>query len=61
MEIRSSDSADWLRLKRIRVRALADSPWVDPLNDRVRSAIMGYDHSALSDLASRTLRLAIAE
>jgi ADP-ribosylglycohydrolase len=32
--------------------------WVDPLNDRVRSAIMGYDHSTLSDLADRTLRLA---
>ncbi len=32
--------------------------WVDPLNDSVRSAIMGYDHSTLSDLADRTLRLA---
>jgi ADP-ribosylglycohydrolase len=32
--------------------------WVDPLNDTVRSAIMGYDHSSLSDLADRTLRLA---
>ena len=32
--------------------------WVDPLNDTVRSAIMGYDHSTLSDLADRTLRLA---
>ena len=31
--------------------------WVDPLNDRVRSAIMGYDHSTLSDLTTRTLRL----
>ncbi len=31
--------------------------WVDPLNDRVRSAIMGYDHSTLSDLTNRTLRL----
>jgi ADP-ribosylglycohydrolase len=31
--------------------------WVDPLNDRVRSAIMGYDHSTLSDLANRTLGL----
>ena len=31
--------------------------WVDPLNDHVRSAIMGYDHSTLSDLATRTLRL----
>ena len=35
--------------------------WVDPLNDRVRSAIMGYDHSTLSDLAARTLRLAVAD
>jgi ADP-ribosylglycohydrolase len=34
--------------------------WVDPLNDRVRSSIMGFDHSALSELASRTLRLAVA-
>jgi len=34
--------------------------WVDPLNDSVRSAIMGYDRSALSDLADRTLRLAQA-
>lgn len=34
--------------------------WVDPLNDSVRSAIMGYDHSTLSDLAERTLRLAQA-
>jgi hypothetical protein len=30
---------------------------VEPLNDRVRSAIMGYDHSTLSDLANRTLGL----
>jgi ADP-ribosylglycohydrolase len=35
--------------------------WIDPLNDRVRSAIMGYDHSKLSDLAARTLRLAVAD
>jgi ADP-ribosylglycohydrolase len=35
--------------------------WVDPLNDRVRSAIMGYDHSTLSDLATRTLRLAVKD
>ena len=31
--------------------------WIDPLNDRVRSAIMGYDHSTLSNLTDRTLRL----
>lgn len=35
--------------------------WVDPLNDNVRSAIMGFDHSTLSDLAVRTLRLAVAD
>jgi ADP-ribosylglycohydrolase len=34
--------------------------WVDPLNDSARSAIMGFDHSSLSDLADRTLRLAHA-
>jgi ADP-ribosylglycohydrolase len=34
--------------------------WVDPLNDLVRSAIMGYDRSTVSDLADRTLRLAQA-
>lgn len=32
--------------------------WVDPLNDTVRSAIMGFDNSSVSDLADRTLRLA---
>ena len=35
--------------------------WVDPLNDSVRSSIMGYDHSTLSDLAARTLGLATAD
>jgi ADP-ribosylglycohydrolase len=39
---------------------LVPSHWVDPLNDMVRSAIMGFDHSTLSDLATRTLRLALA-
>ena len=34
--------------------------WIDPLNDLVRSAIMGYDLSTLSDLADRTFRLARA-
>jgi ADP-ribosylglycohydrolase len=33
------------------------SRWVGPLNDLVRSSIMGFDHSRLSDLATRTLRL----
>jgi ADP-ribosylglycohydrolase len=32
--------------------------WVEPLNDLVRSAIMGYDHSKMSDLAARTVRMA---
>ncbi len=32
--------------------------WVEPLNDLVRSSIIGYDQSKLSDLANRTLRLA---
>lgn len=35
--------------------------WVDPLHDLVRTAILGYDRSAVSDLAARTLRLARAE
>jgi hypothetical protein len=32
--------------------------WVEPLNDLVRSSIMGFDRSRLSDLATRTLKLA---
>lgn len=32
--------------------------WIEPLNDLVRSSIMGFDRSRLSDLATRTLRLA---
>ena len=35
--------------------------WVDPLNDLVRSSIIGFDHSSLSDLADRTFRLAVAD
>ena len=31
--------------------------WVEPLNDRVRSAVAGFDDSRISDLAERTLRL----
>jgi ADP-ribosylglycohydrolase len=31
--------------------------WVEPLNDRVRSAVTGFDYSRISDLAERTLRL----
>lgn len=35
--------------------------WVDPLNDLVRSSIMGFDHSRVSELADRSVRVAIAE
>jgi ADP-ribosylglycohydrolase len=34
--------------------------WVDPLHDIVRSSIMGFDHSRVSDLAARTFELATA-
>jgi hypothetical protein len=33
--------------------------WVDPLGDLVRSAIVGFDNARISDLAERTLRLAL--
>jgi ADP-ribosylglycohydrolase len=36
------------------------SHWIRPLNDLVRSAILGFDGAALSDLADRTFRLATA-
>ena len=29
--------------------------WVDPLEDRIRTAILGFDGSRISDLAERTL------
>lgn len=32
--------------------------WVQPLNDLVRTAILGYDRSSVTDLAERTIRLA---
>ncbi|MGW0229942.1 ADP-ribosylglycohydrolase family protein [Actinopolymorpha singaporensis] len=32
--------------------------WVDPLEDRLRSALFGFDGSRISDLAGRTTRLA---
>lgn len=32
--------------------------WVEPLNDRLRSAVFGYDNARISELAARTLRLA---
>jgi ADP-ribosylglycohydrolase len=35
--------------------------WVDPLNDLVRSAILGFDGSSVSDLAARTFRLVGAD
>jgi ADP-ribosylglycohydrolase len=31
--------------------------WVDPLHDRIRSAIVGFDDSRISDLVERTLSL----
>ena len=34
--------------------------FVDPLEDRVRSALFGFDDSRISDLAARTTRLARA-
>ena len=33
--------------------------WVEPLNDLVRSAVFGFDNSRISDLAERTLKLAL--
>ena len=33
--------------------------FVDPLEDRTRSALFGYDNSAISGLAARTVRLAL--
>lgn len=32
--------------------------WIDPLNDRLRSDVAGYDGSVISNLAERTARLA---
>lgn len=32
--------------------------FVEPLEDRTRSAVFGYDHSRISELANRTVRLA---
>lgn len=32
--------------------------WTEPLRDRVRSAVFGFDGSRISDLAARTHRLA---
>jgi ADP-ribosylglycohydrolase len=33
--------------------------FVDPLHDRTRSALFGFDNSRISDLATRTIRLAL--
>lgn len=33
--------------------------WTDPLEDRIASAVLGYDGSRISDLAARTTRLAL--
>ena len=32
--------------------------WTDPLNDRMHSAISGFDNSSIADLASRTATIA---
>jgi ADP-ribosylglycohydrolase len=37
------------------------SHWTVPLNDTARSAIRGFDRSRISDLAARTVRLAITK
>ena len=39
-------------------RALPEN-FVEPLHDRTRSALFGFDNSRISDLALRTLRLAV--
>ena len=40
--------------------AALPSRWVEPLHDLVRTAILGYDGSSITDLADRTVRLALA-
>ncbi|MFJ5260433.1 ADP-ribosylglycohydrolase family protein [Streptomyces sp. NPDC088387] len=35
--------------------------WKDPLEDTVRSAVFGFDGARISELAERTVRLAVAE
>ena len=39
--------------------AALPSHWTEPLHDTVRSAIRGFDRSRISDLADRTVRLAL--
>ncbi|WP_125263915.1 ADP-ribosylglycohydrolase family protein [Streptomyces alboflavus] len=38
--------------------AAVPAQWRDPLRDRVRSAVFGYDGARISELAERTVRLA---
>ena len=33
---------------------------IDPLEDRTRSALFGFDHSRISELADRTTRIALS-
>ncbi len=33
------------------------SQWVEPLNNRVRSAVLGYERTSISDLAARTVEI----
>ena len=33
--------------------------FIDPLHNRTRSALFGFDNSRISDLAARTVRLAV--
>lgn len=40
-------------------RAALPPHWIDPLEDRIRSALFGYDGSRIGELAQRTVRLAI--
>jgi ADP-ribosylglycohydrolase len=35
--------------------------WIEPLNDLIRSAVFGFDNSRISDLAERTLTLALKQ
>jgi len=39
--------------------AALPSHWTAPLHDTARSAIRGFDRSRISDLADRTVRLAL--
>lgn len=39
-------------------RALPQQKWIAPMNDCIRSAVIGFDNSRISDLASRSLTVA---